>query len=266
MRRWLLRAALSNLLFLFFLWLYGPGRLFSGGKEGLFLTLYGNCASLSERYFLDNLIFCILPLLLYIYVFSSYFAQDFKTSFVYVFTRSGSRSRWLEKRVASLFLEVGGAVLFLLAVSYIYASFQQGEWRVPLYAVASVWLNSMFTLLPLLLLANVFSLWWGELYGFLLAFALHILSFLAGTALASVEGVNTAVFLLLPTLNGMGLLRGDTELTSVIFPLAGEIQTIPGFELWKSLLVCVVECGLIGFLAARKLRRCDLLSVGKEGR
>lgn len=69
MRRWLLRAALSNLLFLFFLWLYGPGRLFSGGKEGLFLMLYGNCASLSERYFLDNLIFCILPLLLYIRVF-----------------------------------------------------------------------------------------------------------------------------------------------------------------------------------------------------
>ena len=54
MRRWLLRAALSNLLFLFFLWLYGPGELFSGGKERLFLTLYGNCASLSEWYFLHT--------------------------------------------------------------------------------------------------------------------------------------------------------------------------------------------------------------------
>lgn len=51
------------------------------------------------------------------------------------------------------------------------------------------------------------------------------------------------------------------------FVLKGdELKFIAGFELWKSLLVCVVECGLIGFFAARKLRRCDLLSVGKEGR
>ncbi len=157
-------------------------------------------------------------------------------------------------------------MLLLLAVSYIYASFRQGEWRFPLNAVVSVWLNSMLTLLPLLLLANVLSLWWGELYGFFLVFALHILSFVVGMALVSVEGINTAVFLLLPTLNGMGLLRGNTELTSAVLPLAGEVQRIPGFELWKSLLACVAECGLIGLLAAGKLRRCDLLSIGKEGR
>ena len=133
MRRWLLRAALSNLLFLFFLWLYGPGELFSGGKERLFLTLYGNCASLSEWYFLNNLIFCILPLLLYIYVFSSYFAQDFKTSFVYVFTRSGSRSRWLGKRVAvspGRILHIRLVSAGRMAVSIVCGGFSMAEFHV----------------------------------------------------------------------------------------------------------------------------------------
>lgn len=265
LKKWFFRALLADLLFLIFFLAFGRGSL-DLGKEAVLVDLYGSCRELSFGVFLQNVMLHIAPLVLCIYAFSPYFMEEFQISFVYVFTRMNSRRRWLQRRTGALCLEAAGAGAFFLFTAYICAGVLLGNWEFSLGVMGELWLNLMLTLLPLLLLANVVSLWQGAFYGFLIACAVHILSFLAGMAAAKAEGLNTAVFLLLPTLNGMGLLRGGGSLALRGFDAeAGAVQVIPGFALWKSVLSCLLESGLIYGCAAWKLNRCDLLSVGKDG-
>lgn len=235
----------------------------AGGMSSLFLHMFGGIDSFSPESMLFKIIIKGVPAIFFLYLFGSYLRQDFKISFVYVFTRMNQRQKWLNRKIICLGVQFFLAWLILFLLTYLLGLTFGLEQNASLSFLLVLLLTNCLPLFVLCLIQNILALWLGSTTPFLMVLLFYTLSLVVGILTASLPVGGTFLFYLLPSVNSMYLWH-ENLFSVVAEEYLGQIS-VPGFVFWKSLLSCVVWfCGTYG-AALYKINRCDLLEIGKEG-
>ena len=113
--RFLLRSLLSIIAFA--ISIVNALQMENGNLAAFFLNLFGGIPpALGDSSMVFVLLFLNIPWILMLYLFAPLFLQDFSVQYVYLFTRVGSKGRWLWQKTARLFLQVcvSWGMVFLL--------------------------------------------------------------------------------------------------------------------------------------------------------
>ena len=234
-----------------------------GGLFSYFAENFGGVAVKGRIEFLD-LLFSIVPCLIILYLFSHVMEDDFKINCVYVFTRLGKKSTWLNRKTGELFLKILTAYLLLFFLSFLLGVGSGLRLSVPSLPLAGAYLSLLFcsvgTLFVFSYFQNVLSLRCGGARSFLYSIIFYTGS-LAGAFALYGKGEAAAFFLpLFPASNQMYLWHEE----STLFVGAAGQNPPHGFRMIHSVIVLSVCFAAVYFVAHCRLKKKDTMELMKE--
>ena len=234
--------------------------------DGLFPYFARNFGGVAVKGRVDllDLLFSIVPCVIVLYLFSHVIADDFKINCVYVFTRLGKKSTWLNRKTGELFLRILTVYLLLFFLSFLLGAGSGLRLSAPSLPLAGAYLSLLFcnvgTLFVFSYFQNVLSLRCGEARSFLYTMILYTGS-LAGAFALYGKGETAAFFLpLFPASNQMYLWHKE----STLFVGAAGQSSLHVFRLFHSVIVLGACFAAVYFVARRWLKKQDTVELMKE--
>lgn len=261
--QFLMRSVLAILAFLL-LFVQQGGMLPDRHMDVFFLQLFGGSLEPSggESSLIFAIFFLNIPWLLLIYVFAPLFQKDFEVQYVYVFTRVGSKQKWLFQRTGTLFLQIclSWALLFLLTAAV--GAGLGCAWRGSPLLYIQIFALEVLGLFALSFAQNLLSMKLGITQSFVVALCGYAVAIFAAVAFYRNESVSGWLFPLLPTAGQMALWHADTA----ILPETRQLffTGAAGFQVWKSIVMDVIYIAVCYVAAACYLRKADLIDFVKE--
>lgn len=248
----LLISALISLLTI----LYVIGFTEKPAMDALLITAFGGDLFYSENTVI-SLLAGMLPLFTFSFLFADYVEIDFTSCCVYIFTRSGSRLRWMFKKIFGLLGWIAAFYLVLMAAAFALAALWKinynFETAARLCAPLLLFdiLNAAFLMIPLTLAAIRF----GAVSSFFVCNVAYGLLLFAGVY------AKKGISVLLPTAQG---LYAWHEPLWLIPKTNRYVTSINGFSLWGSLfyLFIVIAAELCAGMYA--VNKEDLLGGAEE--
>lgn len=232
--------------------------------DTFFLQVFGGSLEPSSKD--NNVIFAIfffnIPWLLLLYVFAPLFQKDFEIQYVYVFTRVGSKQKWLFQKTGALFLQIclSWGLLFLLTI--VVGAALGCVWRGSALLYIQIFTLEVLGLFTLSFAQNLLSMKLGIIQSYIVALCGYAVAIFAAVAFYRNESVSGWLFPLLPTAGQMALWHADTA----ILPETRQLffTGAAGFQVWKSILMDVAYIAVCYVAAACYLRKADLIDFVKE--
>ena len=211
-----------------------------------------------------SLLVSVVPYVIVLYLFSQTMAHDFKINCVYVFTRLGKKSAWLNRKTGELFLEMLAAYLLLFFMAFLLgvcSGLHLSALTLPLMgAYLALLFCNVGTLFVFSYFQNVLSLRCGGARSFLYSMILYVAS-LTGAFVLYGKG-NAADFLMpfLPASNQMYLWHKESA------SFIGNISQnqLSGFRRIDSVIVLGAYAVTIYLVARRWLEKYDTVELMKE--
>lgn len=203
----------------------------------------------------------LVPYVIFIYVFSQEYREDFLISYCYVFTRYRQWGAWAMQKAAQLLLTV--AIHFLLLFLGVIAAAMCMGYRFPISAemlsmTLLLYLSITLGIYLFLLVANVLSLPMGGTRAFFLTVAAYML--LAFGAVGATKGAGSLVALLAnPAAQSMYFFHGDAIVPPAFGATAG--AGAEGFFVIYSLVYLAVAVVLVQGAFIWTLNHKDLISM-----
>ena len=205
----------------------------------------------------------IVPCVIVLYMFSQIMEDDFKINCVYVFTRLGEKSTWLNRKTGELFLKILLTYLLLFSMAFLLgvcSGMYLSALTLPLIgAYLALLFCNVGTLFVFSYLQNVLSLRYGGARSFLYILILYTGSLAGAFALYGKGKAANLLVPFLPASNQMYLWHEESAL------FIGNIsQNQVGFRMINSVIVLSAYAVAIYLIARRWLKKCDTLELMKE--
>ena len=259
--RFLLRSLLSIIAFA--ISIVNALQMENGNLAAFFLNLFGGIPpALGDSSMVFMLLFLNIPWILMLYLFAPLFLQDFSVQYVYVFTRVGSKGRWLWQKTARLFLQVcvsWGMVFLLCGLVGAACGFSPVGSPVLYVELFALEVLGVFTLS---FAQNLLSLKLGLTQSFVLAVCVYAGALLLSAALYTQPVFSGYLMPLLPTAGQMALWHPDLAVSDAL--RAQFFDGAAGFFVWKSLLVEILYYAALFLGSALYFRKADLIQFIKE--
>lgn len=220
--------------------------------------------SMGETTSLFDVLFNIVPSIFVLYMFSHVMLDDFEINYIYVFTRLGKKSRWLNQKTGELFFKIVFTylLLFLFAFSTGYLFGLRPFFLIPalFQAYLALFFCNVGAMFFFEFLLNVLSLRCGSAQAFLYTLILYIGSFVAALALYNKSHIGNIVLYFLPASNQMYL----WHIESVPFTRSFYQNQLNGFRLLDSYVILFVYILSTYLVTYNWLEKRDTLEMIKE--
>lgn len=236
----------------------------------------GRRAGTADAYFLLNfggvtgdtptdllmLFFKFVPPILMLYLFSTVMLEDCDISYVYVFTRMGSKTRWLHKKIIQIFFQFLTAFLFIFALCLIFSEAQGFLVQKNCAFYVILFSLNFFPMFLLSLLQNIISLRSGATQSFLWVLLFYMIPLLIGILLDNKNPLLSAVITLFPSSSQMVIWHSDFSRPAGFETFFG--PPVPGFTILRSILVLSIAFLAVYGVARILIQRRDLTELIKE--
>lgn len=258
-RKVLFRCCTAGGLFLLSAIFCVSQKMYIVRMDELFLEVFGGVDNVAFESILLTILQKGSPMIFFLYLFSTFFQQDFLISYVYVFTRINKRQKWLNRKVFSLCTQLFFALFLAFALVYLCGSLFGLEYKINIPYLIRLFLTNYFVIVSLSFLQNCLSLWCGATKSFFILLFFYAISLVVGILTLQNPAFTQFGFYLLLPINGMYLWHEGAF-------YAHEYQvslSIQGFAFWKSYLACLLWLGFTYTITLFKMKRCDLLDIEK---
>lgn len=207
-----------------------------------------------------NILFSVAPYLIFLYLFSQEYREDFIINYSYVFTRYQKKRNWFFKKAGQLLLII--AIQFILLFLGIWVLALCLGYVFPfspdmLAMVILLYLTNVFTMYFLLLMENFLSLPLGGTKSFFFV----MVAFILLLVLAIISCQTTAwppIFFINPAAQSLYFLHSDAFYPD---PYSSIGFQIPDFPVFYSLLYLVILIIVVMYVFLRLLNRKDLINM-----
>ncbi|ARP50133.1 MULTISPECIES: DUF2705 family protein [Caproicibacterium] len=224
-----------------------------------------------EQYFIQNfmgivvygtdisqVLLQIVPEIVVFYIFSGVFLADYEINFVYVFTRVGSKQRWLLKKAVELLMKVVVLWLLIFVLSFLFGTvggFTLSSESMSIYG--RLFLFQTVSMFFMLFVQNFASLSIGRSKSFLLLLIFYAASLALGVLFYNKSSQINLILSLLPPSSQMYIWHSDSPLANLWDkPLKG--FTTAFSMIWMAVLFVVSYV-----LSAVILQKKDLIELVK---
>lgn len=248
----------------FFLLLYQQGSMpLDPHMDTYFLQVFGGVrVDTTDTSVILSVFFYNIPWILFLYVFASLFQKDFEVQYVYVFTRIGSKQRWLRQKTAELFLHICISWGLLFVAAFAFGAGFGFALRGSALLYIEIFVLQVLGLFTLSFAQNLLSMKMGITQSYILALCCYALAIIAGVLLYQNANVTGWLLPLFPTAGQMLLWHADAAVlpeTQAVF-FAGAT----GFSVWKSIAVEFLYIAVLYVGTALYLQKADLIDFVKE--
>jgi hypothetical protein len=193
-------------------------------------------------------------------VFSGVFLADYETNYVYVFTRVGSKQRWLLQKTLELFFKIVFTYSLAFAAAFIIGISSGLSDKANCSEIyIKLFLFQSLTMFFMIFLENFLSLSLGRATSFLIFMILYFSCTTLTTQLANTSTVGNIIASLLPSSSQMYFWHCDSPQIQDI----SDGQTINGFTSGFS-LVWLTVCFAVSYLVCSiVLKKKDLIVLVK---
>lgn len=194
----------------------------------------------------------MVPSILVLYVFSGVFLADYETNYVYVFTRVGSKQKWLLQKTLELLFKIMLTYALAFSAAFVIGIFSGLSDKVNCSEIyIKLFLFQSLTMFLIIFLENFLSLSFGRAKSFLIFMILYFLCNTLTTQLANSSAVGNVIASLLPSSSQMYFWHCDSPQIQDI----SDGQSINGFTSVFSffwLTVCFVVSYLVCSIVLKK--------------
>lgn len=235
-----------------------------GSLEFYFLACYGGICDVRDILSISNLRW-IVPNVVSIYMLSNLFLEDCRISYVYVFTRSQKKSRWLFRQSLHLLKRTCSTFGLLFVVTLLLGMFnglkpQNGMHMAILLLV--LYVINTGTVFFFAFLQNVFSLKLGSAAAFIITLLFYFVPVFIGCALYKDASSLVPLYILLPGANQMLLWH------TLPFTISGQeaFGIVPVSDASAGGCICaiILWCIVCYWLYRQWFCKQDMISLMKE--
>jgi hypothetical protein len=202
----------------------------------------------------------MVPSILVLYVFSGVFLADYETNYVYVFTRVGSKQKWLIQKTLELLFKIMLTYALAFAAAFVLGVFSGFSDKVSSSEIyIKLFLFQSLTMFFMIFLENFLSLSLGRTKSFLIFMILYFSCTTLTTQLANTNTVGNIVASLLPSSSQMYFWHCDSPQIQNL----SDGQSINGFTSVFS-FVWLTICFAVSYLICSiVLNKKDLIALVK---
>lgn len=202
----------------------------------------------------------MVPSILVLYVFSGVFLADYETNYVYVFTRVGSKQKWLLQKTLELLFKIMLTYALAFAAAFVLGVFSGFSDKVNSSGIyIKLFLFQSLTMFFMIFLENFLSLSFGRAKSFLIFMIFYFSFTTLTTQLTNTSTAGNVIVSLLPTSSQMYFWHCDSPQIQNI----SDGQTINGFTSVFS-FVWLTVCFAVSYLVCSiVLKKKDLIVLVK---
>lgn len=248
----------------FFLLLHQQGSMpLDKHMDTYFLQVFGGVrVDTTDTSVILSIFFYNIPWILFLYVFAPLFQKDFEVQYVYVFTRIGSKQKWLLQKTTQLFLQIFVSWGLLFAAAFAFGAGFGFALRGPALLYIQLFALQVLGIFTLSFAQNLLSIKMGITQSYIVTLCCYALAIMVGVLLYQNANVTGWLFPLLPTAGQMLLWHANAavlpETLAVFFAGAA------GFQVWKSIAVDLIYIVVLYVGTAFYLQKADLIDFIKE--
>lgn len=231
--------------------------------ESYYLLTFGG-VYLSQSINAIELIQFLVPNLFVIFMYSNLFRSECTIHYVYVFTRTAKKQKWLFQKTLQLFFLTAFIFLWLFVLAYLIGTIFALP-HIPFFdfisLVLPMYFINMLTLFEFIFLQNILSMKNGSTISFLWILILYIVPVLVVLLLKQNLKSGILLYFILPA-NQMYLWHADSMMISESeTAVSGSIE---GFLLFNSLLALTVFIVISYRFYRRLFLKKDMIELIKE--
>ncbi|MDD3260462.1 MAG: hypothetical protein PHU79_00900 [Oscillospiraceae bacterium] len=239
-------------------------RQMNGSLELYFLACYGGICDVTDMLGFLNMRWIILNAVS-VYMLSNLFMEDCRISYVYVFTRSQKKSRWLFRQMLHLLGRTCSTFGLLFIVTLLLGVFNglkpQNSMHMAILLLVLYVLNTG-TVFFFAFLQNAFSLKLGSAAAFIITLLFYFVPVFIGCALYKDASSLVPLYILLPGANQMLLWH------TLPFTISGQetfgIVPVPNASAGGCICAIILWCIICYWLYRQWFYKQDMISLMKE--